>query len=254
MRAYLIIIILFLSIRSYAQDFSFLTSGKIEFERRINTYPIYEGLLLDNKNIKKENLQKSLNDFKSANSQFNTASFSLTFDKTKSLYQPELIDKKSFLSGAAFDNIVFNEFEKNQFSAQKNLFGEALSVRDTLGKIKWRLTDEVREIAGFHCRRANASLADSVYVVAFYTDQIPVKSGPEMFQGLPGMILSVSLPYEHITWQATKVSADSQVASELEKKIIIKTPMTKTEYFDKFQKTLNQFNLTSKWFKSFLTY
>jgi GLPGLI family protein len=47
---------------------------------------------------------------------------------------------------------------------------------------------------------------DSIYVVAFYTDQIPVSGGPESFTGLPGMILGVALPYEHITWFATKVS------------------------------------------------
>jgi GLPGLI family protein len=47
---------------------------------------------------------------------------------------------------------------------------------------------------------------DSIYVVAFYTDQIPVSGGPESFTGLPGMILGIALPYEHITWFATKIS------------------------------------------------
>ncbi|RZL63627.1 MAG: GLPGLI family protein, partial [Pedobacter sp.] len=46
-----------------------------------------------------------------------------------------------------------------------------------------------------------------VYVVAFYTDEIPVSGGPETFSGLPGMILGVALPYEHITWFATSVTA-----------------------------------------------
>ncbi|MBS1664969.1 MAG: GLPGLI family protein, partial [Bacteroidetes bacterium] len=54
-----------------------------------------------------------------------------------------------------------------------------------------------------------------IYVVAFYTDEILTSGGPESFTGLPGMILGVSLPHEHISWFATKVEgapvADSQL-------------------------------------------
>ncbi len=32
--------------------------------------------------------------------------------------------------------------------------------------------------------------------------------GPESFNGLPGMILGLALPHEHITWFATKVYTD----------------------------------------------
>jgi len=47
---------------------------------------------------------------------------------------------------------------------------------------------------------------DSIYVVAFYTDEIPVSGGPESFTGLPGMILGVALPHENITWFAKMVN------------------------------------------------
>jgi GLPGLI family protein len=50
-------------------------------------------------------------------------------------------------------------------------------------------------------------IMDSIYVVAFYTDEILTSGGPESFNGLPGMILGVALPHEHITWFATKVEA-----------------------------------------------
>jgi GLPGLI family protein len=47
---------------------------------------------------------------------------------------------------------------------------------------------------------------DSIYVVAFYTDEIHVSGGPESFHGLPGMILGVAVPHENVTWFATKVT------------------------------------------------
>jgi GLPGLI family protein len=49
-------------------------------------------------------------------------------------------------------------------------------------------------------------MLDSIYVVAFYTTQIPISGGPESFNGLPGMILGVALPHENLTWFASKVT------------------------------------------------
>ena len=49
---------------------------------------------------------------------------------------------------------------------------------------------------------------DSIYVVAFYTDEIVTSGGPESFCGLPGMILGVALPHQHVTWFATKLIDD----------------------------------------------
>ena len=62
---------------------------------------------------------------------------------------------------------------------------------------------------GYPCRRANGLMMDSIYVVAFYTDQIPVSGGPESFAGLPGMILEVALPHENVIWRATKVNENT---------------------------------------------
>ena len=61
-------------------------------------------------------------------------------------------------------------------------------------------------IAGFNCRKAVAIMFDSVYVFAFYTDEIMIPGGPCSINGLPGMILGVALPHENIAWFATKVT------------------------------------------------
>src|SRR5690606_11726838 len=102
-------------------------------------------------------------------------------------------------------NIVANDLVSKTSIIQKQVFEETFLINDSLRKIKWKITDELRDIAGYQCRRANGLMMDSIYVVAFYTDMIPVSSGPESFSGLPGMILGVALPYENITWFANKV-------------------------------------------------
>lgn len=47
---------------------------------------------------------------------------------------------------------------------------------------------------------------DTIYMVAFYTPEIKTSGGPESIYGLPGMILGLALPHEHITWFAKEIS------------------------------------------------
>ncbi len=106
-------------------------------------------------------------------------------------------------------NTIFTNIATKQTVDQKKVFDQAYLVKDSVTRIKWKITDETREIAGYTCRRANGIYLDSIYVVAFYTTRIPVAAGPESFNGLPGMILGVALPHENITWFATKVTEAS---------------------------------------------
>jgi len=82
---------------------------------------------------------------------------------------------------------------------------EKYLLKDSLQNVTWRFTDEYRDIAGYECRRVNGATADSLYLVAFYTDQIPVSGGPVLTGGLPGMILGLAIPEMHINYWARQV-------------------------------------------------
>jgi GLPGLI family protein len=56
---------------------------------------------------------------------------------------------------------------------------------------------------------------DSIYVVAFYTDEIITRGGPESFTGLPGMIMGLVIPHEHVSWFATKVYTENITDKDL---------------------------------------
>ncbi|MBS1934918.1 MAG: GLPGLI family protein [Bacteroidetes bacterium] len=141
---------------------------------------------------------------------FKSSYFDLTFNGEKTLYKPgrENPDNNKMWQQPAEDNIIFTDLGKHRAICEKNIFDQRFLIQDSTRKIKWKITDEKRTIAGFECRRANALIMDSIYVVAFYTDEITSNGGPESFSGLPGMILGVALPHEHITWFATKVYAE----------------------------------------------
>jgi GLPGLI family protein len=182
-----------------AQNAIFISQGKIEFERRVNQYS-----QLDENNSWSELEKKTMTKFK-------TSYFDLVFNRNKSLYKPgrESPDKQNqfFFERPSQDNVVYSDLDNEKGISQKKVFEQVFLVQDSLRQIKWKITDENKVIAGFNCRRANAIIMDSVYVVAFYTDEILASGGPESFTGLPGMILGIALPHEHITWFATKVQA-----------------------------------------------
>lgn len=182
-----------------AQNTIFLTHGRIEFERRINVFA-----QIGDDDQWSDFRKKLANHFK-------TSYFDLVFTRDKSLYKPgrESPDRElfNFWPSPAQDNIVYSDLSKVKAISEKNVFEQLFLVQDSLRPIKWKITDETRNIAGFNCRRANAIIMDTIYVVAFYTDEILTPGGPESFTGLPGMILGVSLPHQHISWFATKVEA-----------------------------------------------
>lgn len=183
--------------------------GTILYERKINTYSIVPGYIKGSDLVAADQVAGFLQKYRAEQPQFSVDSFQLTFDDSISFYEP-LGNVSSFLNGVgvpmAEKNKVYMNLLSNRYSAEKNAYYEKRLINDTITKIRWKLTDEIREIAGFECRRANALINDSIYIVAFYTDAIKTKSGPELFQGLPGMILGVALPHYHVSYFATKVN------------------------------------------------
>jgi len=210
MKTILITLACFLFWRStaFAQNVHFTTAGTIEFEKTVNMYALIK------KQINKNNegfLQAAFDQYKKSQPQFKKLKSTLSFSDTKTLFKP-LADEENNSNGffgsplVTQNNIISSDLVSGTSISQKKVFEETFLVKDSVRKINWKITDETREIAGYTCRRANAIVLDSVYVVAFYTDEIAVSGGPESFTGLPGMILGVALPHENITWFATKVT------------------------------------------------
>ena len=186
------------TLKSNAQNTIFLSKGKVEFERKINLYAQIDDDADDGwKDLAKKTIPKFMSSY-----------FDLEFNNDKTLYKPgrENPDNNKIWRQPADDNIVFTDFGKSNAISQKGISGDYFLVNDSTRKIIWKITDETRNIAGFNCRRANGLIMDSIYIVGFYTDEIVVPGGPESFSGLPGMILGIAIPHEHITWFATKVS------------------------------------------------
>lgn len=206
------IVLLFITISSFAQNVRFTRSGLIEYKKNVNMYAIIQrGIHQDNENL----LKPAFEAYKQQYPQFQELKSTLKFSDNKTLFIPVDMSTsiKRFFNDppmAMQHNIVYSDLNTKQIISKRKVFDDTYLLKDSVKNIKWKFTDEVRDVAGYPCHRVNGLTPDSIYVVAFYTDKIPVSGGPESFGGLPGMILQLVLPQENVSWIATKVEDIAQ--------------------------------------------
>ncbi|OSZ82687.1 hypothetical protein CAP35_05325 [Chitinophagaceae bacterium IBVUCB1] len=199
MKKIIAIIILFACASTAKAQFT--QYGKIEYERKVNL----KRLLNDLDDDQKQWVER----FRSQIPDYTITYFDMYFNTSKSLYKPgrevEGGTKLWFAQSPANDNVVMTDFGTEKVKANKNVYEQKFLVEDSMRKIEWKIYDEIRTIANYKCRKAVGKMFDSVFVVAYYTEDIMVSGGPEMFSGLPGMILQIAIPRMHTTWIAQKI-------------------------------------------------
>lgn len=189
---------------SFAQHAYFVENGEIEFEKKVNMFA-----KLKDRSKNSTFGEKIYEEYRKNQPQFVTSKSSLIFSPEKSIYK---FEEQEGRQNAFFNdpwlmtkNTVYRNFKTDSLISVRSVYGEDFVVSDKKPDVLWKLTNETREIAGYQCRRANGLIRDSIYIVAFYADEIIPSGGPESFSGLPGMILGLALPHENITFFATKV-------------------------------------------------
>lgn len=161
---------------------------------------------------------------------FKTAYYHLTFNDNKSIYkfshwQPEA-KLPEFLKRGEDENIWYMDHNTGAYNMQKNVVGTNFHIQDSIPQIEWRLTNENRVIAGFNCRKAVGIIMDSIYVFAFYSEEIMLSGGPASINGLPGLVLGLTIPRLYTSWIATKVMVNDVPVANI-KPLAAKKPMTR---------------------------
>ncbi|WP_228852524.1 GLPGLI family protein [Aegicerativicinus sediminis] len=174
--------------------------------------------------------------------------FILTFNKDVSLYkeeeslappQPSGMQIVVFSAGGA--DILFKDIKEERYVNQNDLFGKIFLVKDSLTPIKWELGKETKNIGTYTCFKATYTkeietieggvsvngdkdldkqepVKKSITVTAWYTPQIPVSHGPEMFQGLPGLILEINDGTQSIMCSKIILNPDKEINLDEPKK------------------------------------
>jgi GLPGLI family protein len=185
-----------------------VTAAKIEFEVTTNVH----------KTMGDDSWSEKM---KEAIPQFSVHYYDFIFANNKSVYKYNRKDERYKFpnwmeNDGREENVWYTDFTTSQHISQHLVAGDQFLMSDSLHKIKWRLSNESRVIAGFNCRKAVGRIFDSVYIFAFYTDDIMITGGPMSVNGLPGMILGLTIPRMYTSYIATKV----QVVDVPEKSIV----------------------------------
>lgn len=148
--------------------------------------------------------------------------FELTFDSSTSMYKEQERLQTSGANGFGMmysymggNSELFKDLAKQRYTRKEELFGKIFLIQDSLPKRKWQLGAETKKIGQYTCYKAsytrkvknhfggwgsnsnNDASSDSVVrqavtVTAWYTMEIPVSSGPNLYGGLPGLILEIN--------------------------------------------------------------
>lgn len=134
----------------------------------------------------------------------------LDFNRIKS---DSLVKKFSFekeISGKEMNNLlayhskwrnVLIKDNKTKSIIFQDHAAKIFQYEEILPELKWNLEKENKTILGYACNKATTEYRGRKYIT-WYTTDIPISSGPYVFEGLPGLILEISDTKDHFNFTA----------------------------------------------------
>ena len=179
--------------------------------------------------------------------------FMLSFNKEESIYKKEESLAKpqpqtggfSISFSSSKGDVLYKNTKENRYTTSNESFSKLFLIQDTLATQDWKLENETKNIGKYTCFKATKTYTKKVSkktsvsfsvnetedeeeeeeekepemvdktitVTAWYTPQIPVNSGPDMYYGLPGLILEVN--DDITTFLCSKVVLNPDEKSEI---------------------------------------
>jgi len=149
----------------------------------------------------------------------------LKFSKTSSLYEkdPDVVEVENPADNtprmfrrmrSQGSRTYYKNISEGKVLEQISFFGKDFLVTDTVSNIKWKVSaGEQKIIQGYTCMKA--TYKDSLTnLVAFFTPQVPVSTGPEKYGKLPGLILEIQSAKIHIiATEINKTAVDTPIVA-----------------------------------------
>lgn len=119
-------------------------------------------------------------------------------ESTKSERKDKTGDGETIILNSKQNNMIFSEIiinNKEKILTERmyeNIFlKKHYAIKEDFPTMKWKILDEEKKINNYLCKKAQITFRGRFYT-AWYTEKIPISSGPWKFNGLPGLILSIS--------------------------------------------------------------
>lgn len=185
-----------------------------------------EGVVLYDQKI---NMHKRMQDesMKAMVPEFRTNKMQLLIRATESLFkaaaQPNEEEENTDGNGTTVrmvirvpQNETYRNYETQKSVELRELAGQKFLIEDTLRRMPWKLAGETKKIQGYDCMKATmTNKATNQPIVAWFTEAIPVPSGPAGFGGLPGLILEADVNDGDMIYTLTKAEFKKLGAADI---------------------------------------
>ena len=128
------------------------------------------------------------------------------FNEDQAMYTQKEEESDGEYSWSQEKYLLFRDYKKETVKDWRELLGKKYLVEDELPKFKWKILNEIKEIEGYLCMKAETYDPVKDHTIhAWFADGIIFSGGPEGFAGLPGMILELDINDGDVLVTATKV-------------------------------------------------
>ena len=144
---------------------------------------------------------------------------------------------------AGNDDVLYTDLAAGTRVEKREMLDKKFIIDDSIRPMKWKMTGETKQVLNRNCMKAVATdirtrmvmnmdngvmerkeVTDTVNIVAWFTTEIPVPTGPAEYQGqLPGLILEMDVNDGRQVFRALEIAPTTDVSA-------IKAPEGKKRY------------------------
>lgn len=115
------------------------------------------------------------------------------------------------ITSTAFDvklkeRFYFKNFSTNKVFTEFEINLKKYSIIDSLNRNNWVIKDDKEVILGYNCKKAVSEYLGYEYV-AWFTEDIKINDGPQLYCGLPGLILKITTKQSEIIAYSVNLNA-----------------------------------------------
>ncbi len=103
------------------------------------------------------------------------------------------------------DDQSYKDYAAQKMIQQREMGPKKYIIEDSFPHQSWKLEPDTQRIRGFLCKKATTTAKAGGAVIAWYTENIQSPSGPEVYGGLPGLILQLNINDAEMVYMAVEV-------------------------------------------------
>ncbi len=121
--------------------------------------------------------------------------------------------------------LLYKNLNEKIYKTSNQDLGKEYLIQDKLKIFDWKILDESKTILGYKAFKAISEDENLIYE-AYFSEEFKINNGPDIYQGLPGLILEIRIVSKNnhlstVFYQANNVKTDTKVKIKEPKKGIL---------------------------------